>query len=59
MGHVGKTETLLGVHDTMVDEKKATAAVSHARGELAIARLSIRKAKQAVGKAEDEERCVL
>lgn len=55
--HVERAEALLGVrHDTFVDEKAATAAVSTARGEIAIARLSIRKARAAVDRAEEEER---
>eukprot|EP00903_Cladosiphon_okamuranus_P016992 g15661.t1 len=55
--HVERAEALLGVrHDAFVDEKAATAAVSTARGEIAIARLSIRKARAAVDRAEEEER---
>ncbi|CAM9933789.1 unnamed protein product [Scytosiphon promiscuus] len=54
-GHVEKAEALLGVR-VVVDEPAATAAVSHARGEIAIARLSIRKARAAVDRAEEEER---
>lgn len=54
-GHVEKAEALLGVFN--VDEAAATPAVSHARGEIAIARLAIRKAREAVNRAEEEERC--
>lgn len=54
-GSVEKAEELLGVH--VVDEPAATAAVSQARGEIAIARLAIRKARMAVDRAEEEERC--
>lgn len=54
-GRVEKAEALLGAR--VVDEPAATEAVSHARGEIAIARLSIRKAKEAVDRAEEEERC--
>ena len=49
-----KAETLLGVYE--VDEPAATTAVAHARGEIAIAKLSIRKAVEAVNKAEAQER---
>lgn len=53
-GYVEKAQALLGVYD--VDEQAATAAVTHARGEIAIAKLSIRKAVAGVNKAEEEER---
>lgn len=56
-GHVEQAETLLGIR--VVDEPAATMAVSRARGEIAIGRLSIRKAKEAVDRAEEEERCVV
>ncbi|CAB1101046.1 unnamed protein product [Ectocarpus sp. CCAP 1310/34] len=55
-GHVEGAEELLGVREALVDEPAATAAVAHARGEVAIARLSVRKAKAAVDRAEEEER---
>ncbi|CAM9575627.1 unnamed protein product [Ectocarpus sp. 12 AP-2014] len=55
-GHVEGAEALLGVREVLVDEPAATAAVAHARGEVAIARLSVRKAKAAVDRAEEEER---
>lgn len=52
-----RAEGLLGVrHDAFVDEPAATAAVSTARGEIAIGRLSIRKARASVDRAEAEER---
>lgn len=55
--HVEKAEALLGVRrDASIDEPAATAAVSTARGEIAIARLSIRKARASVDRAEEEER---
>lgn len=55
--HVERAETLLSVrHDAFVDEPAATAAVSTARGEVAIARLSVRKARASVDRAEEEER---
>lgn len=54
-GHVERAEALLGVR-MVVDEPAATAAVSHARGEIAIARLSIRKARAVVDRAEEAER---
>lgn len=53
-GYVEKAQALLSVYD--VDVQAATAAVSHARGEIAIARLSIRKAVEGVNKAEEEDR---
>lgn len=54
---VEKAEELLGVrHDAFVDEPAATVAVSTARGEIAIARLSIRKARASIDRAEEEER---
>ncbi|CAM9674948.1 unnamed protein product, partial [Ectocarpus sp. 8 AP-2014] len=55
-GHVEGAEALLGVRESLVDEPAATAGVAHARGEVAIARLSVRKAKAAVDRAEEEER---
>lgn len=55
-GHVEKAEALLGVR--VVDEPAAVMAVSHARGEIAIARLAIRKAREAVDRAEEEGRYV-
>lgn len=53
-GYVEKAQALLSVYD--VDVQAATAAVSHARGEIAIAKLSIRKSVEGVNKAEEEER---
>lgn len=55
-GHVEKAEALLGIR--VVDEPAAVMAVSHARGEIAIARLAIRKGREAVDRAEEEERYV-
>eukprot|EP00752_Nemacystus_decipiens_P005355 g4856.t1 len=54
---VERAAALLGVrHEAFVDEPAVTAAVSTARGEIAIARLSVRKARASVDKAEEEER---
>lgn len=52
--HVEEAEGLLDAR--VVDEPAATRSVSRARGEIAIARLSIRKARQAADKAEEEAR---
>lgn len=49
-----KAESLLSAYS--VDEPAATAAIAHAKGEVAIARLSIRKAREVVDRAEEEER---
>lgn len=53
-GRVEEAEALLGAF--IVDEEAAIAAVSHAKGDIAIARLSMRKARETVDKAEAEER---
>lgn len=52
--HVEGAESLLKLHK--VDEAAATAAVAHAKGEIAIGRLSMWKAKQGVDRTEEEER---
>lgn len=53
-GRVEEAEALLGAF--IVDEEAAIAAVSHAKGDIAIARLSMRKARETVDKAEAKER---